>query len=181
MSSKCSTPLIPAPRSLVNAQVREDFTAETTLEAIVETLRQQGRPETITLDRDPRFVGTQMRDYPSPLMRLLHCLGIKVTICPPRRPDRNGFVVRRKQATWSCLTGKAEEQTRCCITLMSHMLVYSKPHKYSRLPVPSPQLPEQRRHDVRHYLYHLMRKAFNSARCATRCLDYRSRPDNGTR
>jgi hypothetical protein len=27
-------------------------------------------------------------------MRLLHCLGIQVTICPPRRPDRNGFVER---------------------------------------------------------------------------------------
>jgi len=79
---------------LVNAQVREDFTAETTLEAIVETLRQQGRPETITMDRDPRFVGSQMREFPSPLVRLLHCLGIQVTICPPRRPDRNGFVER---------------------------------------------------------------------------------------
>jgi hypothetical protein len=80
---------------LVNAQVREDFTAETTVEALVETLRAQGRPETITLDRDPRFVGSQQqRDFPSPLMRLLHCLGIQVTICPPRRPDRNGFVER---------------------------------------------------------------------------------------
>jgi transposase InsO family protein len=79
---------------LLNAQVREDFTAETTLEAILETFRHQGRPETITLDRDPRFVGTQMRDFPSPLMRMLHCLGIQVTICPPRRPDRNGFVER---------------------------------------------------------------------------------------
>ncbi|HSH77697.1 MAG TPA: transposase [Herpetosiphonaceae bacterium] len=80
---------------LVNAQVRADFTAETALEAIVETLRLQGRPHTITLDRDPRFVGSQMqRDFPSPLLRLLHCLGIQVTICPPRRPDRNGFVER---------------------------------------------------------------------------------------
>jgi hypothetical protein len=79
---------------LVNAQVREDFTAETTLEAIVETLRQQGRPETITMDRDPRFVGSQMREFPSPRVRLLHCLGIQVTICPPRHPDRNGFAER---------------------------------------------------------------------------------------
>ena len=84
---------------LVNAHVREDFTAETTLEAVVETLRLQGRPETMTLDRDPRFAqrapGSQkQRDFPSPLMRLLHCLGIQVTICPPRRPDRNGFVER---------------------------------------------------------------------------------------
>jgi hypothetical protein len=80
---------------LVNAQVHENFTAETTLEAVVETLREQGRPETMTLDRDPRFVGSQkQRDFPSPLLRLLHCLGIQVTICPPRRPDRNGFVER---------------------------------------------------------------------------------------
>ncbi len=56
---------------LVNAHVREDFTAETTHEAVVETLRRQGRPETIMLDRDPRFVGSQKhRDFPSPLMRL---------------------------------------------------------------------------------------------------------------
>jgi hypothetical protein len=80
---------------LLNAQVREDFTAETTLEAIVETLNAQGLPQSITLDRDPRFVGSQQqRDCPSPLMRLLHCLGIQVTICPPRRPDRNGDVER---------------------------------------------------------------------------------------
>ena len=56
---------------LVNAHVREDFTAETTREVVVETLRRQGRPETIMLDRDPRFVGTQKQDnFPSPLMRL---------------------------------------------------------------------------------------------------------------
>ena len=90
---------------LVNAQVREDFTAETTLEEIVETLRRQGRPEMITLDRDPRFVGTQLqRDFPSPLMRMLHCLGIQVTICPPRRPDRNGFVERYNRTfAYECL------------------------------------------------------------------------------
>jgi transposase InsO family protein len=90
---------------LLNAQVREDFTAETTLEAVVETLRLHGRPETITLDRDPRFVGSQkQRDFPSPLMRLLHCLGIQVTICPPRRPDRNGFVERYNRTfEYECL------------------------------------------------------------------------------
>ena len=80
---------------LVNAQVREDFTAETTLQAVVDTFRVQGLPAAITLDRDPRFVGSPHgRDFPSPLVRLLHCLGIQVTICPPRRPDKNGFVER---------------------------------------------------------------------------------------
>ena len=80
---------------LVQAQVREDFTAETTLQAVVETLQAHGVPEAITLDRDPRFVGSQQqRDFPAPLLRLLHCLDIQVTICPPRRPDKNGFVER---------------------------------------------------------------------------------------
>src|SRR5919199_1817743 len=80
---------------LVNAQVREDFTAETTLQAVVDTFRTQGLPESITLDRDPRFVGSpQGRDFPAPLVRLLHGLGVQVTVCPPRRPDKNAFVER---------------------------------------------------------------------------------------
>jgi Integrase core domain len=80
---------------LVNAQVRPDFTTETTLQAVVESLRTHGLPESITLDRDPRFVGSpQGRDFPAPLVRLLHCLGVTVTICPPRRPDKNAFVER---------------------------------------------------------------------------------------
>ena len=62
---------------LVNAQVRADFTAETTLQAVVDTFRTQGLPESITLDRDPRFVGSpQGRDFPAPLVRLLHGLGV---------------------------------------------------------------------------------------------------------
>jgi hypothetical protein len=80
---------------LVNAQVRTDFPAETPLESIVETLRCTGVPAAITLDRDPRFVGApQAREFPGPVLRLLHCLGVAVTVCPPRRPDKNAFVER---------------------------------------------------------------------------------------
>jgi|GEM_PF-325885 len=80
---------------LVDAQVRPDFTAETTLRAIVQTLHTVGVPEQITVDRDPRFVGSPHgSDFPSPLVRMLHCLGIAVTICPPQRPDKNAFVER---------------------------------------------------------------------------------------
>ncbi len=80
---------------LVNAQPRADFTAETTLQAIVETFRTHGLPQSVTLDRDPRFVGSpQGRDFPAPCVRLLHCLGVQVTVCPPRRPDKNAFVER---------------------------------------------------------------------------------------
>jgi hypothetical protein len=52
-------------------------------------------PDQITVDRDPRFVGgAHSSDFPAPLVRLLHCIGIQVTICPPRRPDKNAFVER---------------------------------------------------------------------------------------
>jgi hypothetical protein len=34
------------------------------------------------------------RDFPSPLVRLLTCLGVEVHVCPPRRPDRNCYVER---------------------------------------------------------------------------------------
>jgi integrase-like protein len=80
---------------LVAAHVRPDFTAETTIQAVVATLGSQGMPEKITLDRDPRFVGgAHGADFPAPLVRMLHCLGIQVTICPPQRPDKNAFVER---------------------------------------------------------------------------------------
>ena len=80
---------------LVNAQPYEAFTEETTLQAIVDTFLGHGLPASVTLDRDPRFVGGAHRsDFPAPLVRLLHCLGVQVTICPPRRPDKNGFVER---------------------------------------------------------------------------------------
>ncbi|HEU4327609.1 MAG TPA: integrase core domain-containing protein [Roseiflexaceae bacterium] len=80
---------------LVDAQVQSDFTAETSIEAVVRTLRATGCPASITLDRDPRFVGSpQGSDFPAPLVRLLLCLGIQVHICPPRRPDKNAFVER---------------------------------------------------------------------------------------
>ena len=80
---------------LLDARVREDFTAATALEAVVEVLRAHGLPERVTIDRDPRFVGAASgRDFPTPFVRCLTCLGIEVDICPPHRPDKNGFVER---------------------------------------------------------------------------------------
>ena len=43
---------------LLDAHVRSDFTAETALQALTETLRTYGRPTCITLDRDARWVGS---------------------------------------------------------------------------------------------------------------------------
>jgi transposase InsO family protein len=80
---------------LLNAQVREDFTAETALASVVQTVRTYGLPARVTTDRDPRFVGSQrQRDFPSPFIRFWLCLGVQVTVCPPRRPDLNAFVER---------------------------------------------------------------------------------------
>ena len=80
---------------LLDAQVRTDFTEETALAAVAEMLRTHGLPETLTIDRDPRFVGSPgARDFPSPFVRFLTCLGVEVAVCPPHRPDRNGFVER---------------------------------------------------------------------------------------
>jgi transposase InsO family protein len=80
---------------LVAAQVRDDFTEETTLEAMADLLREQGLPEEVTVDRDPRFVGAPgARDFPSPFVRFLTCLGVGVRVIPPDRPDVNAFVER---------------------------------------------------------------------------------------
>jgi transposase len=78
---------------LLNAQVRSDFTTESTLRAVAETVQQYGVPTSVTMDRDARFVGgAQQRDFASPLVRFWLCLGVAVTICPPQRPDKNAFV-----------------------------------------------------------------------------------------
>src|SRR5919199_1307011 len=80
---------------LVGADVRADFTEETTLAAVAELLQAHGRPVEITLDRDPRFVGAPgTGDFPSPLIRFLTCLGVTAHVNPPHRPDLNGFVER---------------------------------------------------------------------------------------
>ncbi len=80
---------------LVEALVREDFTMETALLSIAQALLFNGLPDYLTCDRDPRFVGSDAsRDFPSPLLRFLYCLGITPVVCPPHRPDLNPFVER---------------------------------------------------------------------------------------
>jgi transposase InsO family protein len=80
---------------LLEAQVRTDFTAATALDAVIQALRAHGVPERITIDRDPRFVGAASgRDFPTPFVRCLSCLGVTVDICPPHRPDLNCYVER---------------------------------------------------------------------------------------
>lgn len=80
---------------LVAAQVRADFTAESTLEMVAQLLRTHGCPRQLTVDRDVRFVSSPHgSDFPSALVRFCHCLGIAVRLCDPHHPEQNGFVER---------------------------------------------------------------------------------------
>ena len=90
---------------LLGAHVRPDFTAETALRAVADLVQQVGLPTAVTIDRDPRFVGAaSMRDFPTPFVRFWLCLGVAVTICPPRRPDLNAFAERyHRSFEYECL------------------------------------------------------------------------------
>ena len=80
---------------LLDAHVRADFTAETALEALAQTLARYGCPQRITLDRDTRWVGSPAGcDFPAALVRFGACLGIPIEVCAPHHPQQNGFVER---------------------------------------------------------------------------------------
>ncbi len=80
---------------LIAAEARPDFTMATAIESAAAIVTERGLPDRVTIDRDPRFVGeTSQRESPAPFLRFWLCLGVEVTICPPRRPDLNGFVER---------------------------------------------------------------------------------------
>jgi hypothetical protein len=54
--------------------VRCDFTMATAIEAVAQTVQLYGLPDSITIDRDHRFVGTNTaRDCPSPFLRFWLC------------------------------------------------------------------------------------------------------------
>ncbi len=80
---------------LLDNPARTDFNAETVIRTMAESLKSLGCPQQITFDRDPRFVASASSDgFPAPFVRFLACLGIKPDICPPQRPDKNGYVER---------------------------------------------------------------------------------------
>lgn len=80
---------------VLRAHPHDDFHAQTALEAVISFLRQYGLPPTLTFDHDPRWVGSSSgRDFPSALGRFWLCLGIQPNLCPPKRPEKNGYVQR---------------------------------------------------------------------------------------
>ncbi len=79
----------------VAEQARPDYTMATTIAAVAEMFQRHGVPEQINVDRDPRFVGSQLpRDTPSAFLRFVVACGVKATISPPHCPQTNGFVER---------------------------------------------------------------------------------------
>jgi transposase InsO family protein len=80
---------------LVDAQVRADFQAETTVAAVADLFVRQGLPQAVRLHRDVRFVSSPSgSDFPSALVRFCECLGVDVRLCDPHHPQQNGFVER---------------------------------------------------------------------------------------
>jgi transposase InsO family protein len=119
---------------LLDAQVRSDFTLATAIEAMAQTLQSNGLPEQVTFDRDPRFVGeTSQRESPSPFLRFWLCLGVEITICPPRRPDVNGFVERyHRSYDEECLQvhRPADEETVKSVTAaFAQHYNFERPHQ----------------------------------------------------
>jgi hypothetical protein len=49
---------------LLSAQVRQDYTMVTAIEAMVYALRVHGCPQAVRFDRDPRFISTIPTNYP---------------------------------------------------------------------------------------------------------------------
>lgn len=81
--------------AVVASEPASDYNAETALRTVAEVFLEQGCPNRIRLDRDPRWVGSwTAKDFPAPMLRFLQCLGIEPRVCPPRRPDKNPFVER---------------------------------------------------------------------------------------
>ncbi len=102
---------------VLDSEVHANFHAQTALQAMASILREQGRPDSITYDRDPRFVGSASgRDFPSAFTRFLWCLGIQAIVCPAHRPDLNAFVERyHRTLKYECLlihAPESEEQVR---------------------------------------------------------------------
>jgi hypothetical protein len=119
---------------LVAAQVRPDFTAQTTLEMVADLLRTHGCPKLLTFDRDTRFVSSpQGSDFPSALVRFCHCLGIAARLCDPHHPEQNGFVERYHRTYQAeCLAmqrPRTLEQVRAVTEQFGQHYNFQRPHQ----------------------------------------------------
>jgi hypothetical protein len=116
---------------LLSAQVRQDYTMVTAIEAMVYALHAHGCPWAIRFDRDTRFIGSwSAAEFPSAFLRLLMCLDIELQICPPQRPDKNPFIERyHKSYKYECLLRECPETLS---QAQAVTLVYEKHYNVER-------------------------------------------------
>lgn len=119
---------------LLSAQVRQDYTMVTAIEALVYVLRTHGCPQAIHFDRDPRFIGSwSAQEFPSAFMRLLLCLDIALHLSPPQRPDKNPFVERyHRSYKYECLLQECPEtlaQAQAVTLTYQNHYNWDRPHQ----------------------------------------------------
>ncbi|WP_201360256.1 integrase core domain-containing protein [Dictyobacter formicarum] len=118
----------------LHAEVRHDFTAETVIEALVHAMQRWGVPQQITLDRDPRFVGSpQGSDFCSALLRFGSCLNIDMYVCDPQHPEQNAYVERfHRTLKQECLQVERPStagQTQQALTTFETFYNHERPHQ----------------------------------------------------
>ncbi|HEX6290203.1 MAG TPA: integrase core domain-containing protein [Herpetosiphonaceae bacterium] len=116
------------------AQVRSDFVAETTLEAVAQLVHDHGLPQQVTVDRDPRFVGSAaQRDFPSAFLRCWLCRGVQVEGCLPHHPQQHGFVERyHRTLKQECLPvdqPQTEDPVRTITSHFQRFYTEARPHQ----------------------------------------------------
>jgi len=120
--------------AVVASEPGDAYTAETALRTVAQVFQEQGCPDRIVLDRDPRWVGSwTAKDFPSPLLRFLQCLGIAPQVCPPQQPQKNPFVERyHKNFKYECqLLEQPQDlaQTRQVNQPYVHFYNYERPNQ----------------------------------------------------
>lgn len=121
---------------LVESTASDDYNTEASIMSMTSVLLAEGLPHTITLDRDPRFIGGyQGDDFPSAFMRFLLCLDIDLDLCPPCRPDLKPFVERvHRTIQEECLhINRPDNLQTACEVLKHYRFRYNRerPHQGS--------------------------------------------------
>lgn len=120
--------------AVVASEPGSDYTAESALRSLARVLQEQGCPERMDMDRDPRWVGSwTAKDFPSPLLRFLECLGIDPDVCPPQEPQKNPYVERyHRNYKYECQEQEQPQDLESTITtntLYVHFYNYERPNQ----------------------------------------------------
>jgi transposase InsO family protein len=124
----------PGSSAVVASEPGDAYTAETALRTVAEVLQEQGCPDGSTLDREPRWVGSwTARDFPSPLLRFLECLGINPEVYAPHQPQKNPYVERyHRNYKYECQEQEQPqnlESTSATNTPDVHFYNYERPNQ----------------------------------------------------